>query len=484
MFKKKKIKKKNQKNMSNYFWIIVLFLVFIFGVFAFSYAHKIDLLSQEKITNIKQEKSENQSQEKIAINKENKEKLAKIKKQDKNKINILLIGRGGRLNDAPNLTDSIMLVSINTKLKTISIFSIPRDLYIKYKNWKYWRINKIYALEKHKTWSKQAWIDALEYNVEAITWEKIDYYINIDFEGFIKFVDAIWGIEITVPKKLVDYKFPDGNWWYTTFVIRKWTWLFDWETALKYARSRHSTSDFDRSLRQQQIIKAIRDKFVDWWFFENISNIKKAYEIFKKYVDTDIWLWDAIKIFSEVKDNDYKIISSNLNDSCFEWDNHCIKGWFLYVPERSLFWWASVLLVKWSQVWNLNNYKKIKKYLYFVFDNPLVYKENIDISVLNSTKTPLLAWNTAFELRKYWFNIPFKKEAVSTIRNELIEKSFINYKESIKDSETLKELKKIFPNIEFREVEDLKYSMDSDAQIEIIIWQDYKKIFDDLKNNL
>jgi len=135
MFKKKKIKKKNQKNMSNYFWIIVLFLVFIFGVFAFSYAHKIDLLSQEKITNIKQEKSENQSQEKIAINKENKEKLAKIKKQDKNKINILLIGRGGRLNDAPNLTDSIMLVSINTKLKTISIFSIPRDLYIKYKNW-------------------------------------------------------------------------------------------------------------------------------------------------------------------------------------------------------------------------------------------------------------------------------------------------------------------------------------------------------------
>jgi anionic cell wall polymer biosynthesis LytR-Cps2A-Psr (LCP) family protein len=46
----------------------------------------------------------------------------------------LLLGRGGIRNDAPNLTDSIILASINKKYKTISMFSIPRDLYVEYYN--------------------------------------------------------------------------------------------------------------------------------------------------------------------------------------------------------------------------------------------------------------------------------------------------------------------------------------------------------------
>ena len=48
------------------------------------------------------------------------------------KINFLLAGIGGGTHDGPELTDTIILASLNTRLKTVSLFSIPRDLYVKY----------------------------------------------------------------------------------------------------------------------------------------------------------------------------------------------------------------------------------------------------------------------------------------------------------------------------------------------------------------
>ena len=418
MFKKKKIYKKKKSNrIINIFWLIVIFSVFIFWIFSLSLAKQFDFFNNLKVV-------DNIEWVNIEV----------IKDKEDHKINILLLWRGGIRNDAPDLTDSIILASINKKTKTISMFSIPRDLYVEYKNGKSWKINKAYAIEKAKTWNKEAWIDALKYNIELLTSEIIDYYINIDFNGFVKFIDAIGWIQIEVKNTLIDEKFPDNNWGYRTFIVKKWNWLFDWETALNYARSRHSTSDFDRSLRQQQILQSVRNKLTEGWFFSKLSKAKAFYDVFIKYVITDIWLTDSIDIFKEVKNNEYKIISSNLNDSCFEWDPFCVKWWFLYTPERELYWGASVLLVNWSQIWKLNDYSQMEKYIDLVFNNTNIYKENINISVYNSTVTPLLAWNLSFELRKYWFNIPISSKSVWTLRWKVFTESFVNYKKEILDS--------------------------------------------------
>lgn len=478
MFKKKKILNKSKnKIIINLIWLIIILLIFMWGVFAISYTQKIDFFYNKKNLDKNQ-----------ILNLEKKQELIKKEKKqvdiNENKINILILWRWWDLNDAPNLTDSIILASINKDLKTISMFSIPRDLYVKYKSWYYWKINTVYALVKAKTWSESDWIDAIKYNVELLTWEKIDYYINIDFKGFIKFIDAIWWIEITVPKTLVDNKFPDNNWGYRTFIIKKWTWLFTWETALNYARSRHSTSDFDRSIRQQQIIKALRDKLTKWWFFEKLSNANKLYQVFEKYVLTDIWLTDAIKIFNEFKNSYYTIISSNLNDSCFEWGTFCTKWWFLYSPKKAFYGGSSVLLVKGSKLWKINNYQYIKNYTNLVFNNPKIFKENIEISILNSTQIPLLAWNLALDLRKYWFNIPRDNKSVSNLRKKNYIKSVIQYTSKIKNSKTIKHFKNIFKDIEFKEVNDLEYSLNINSQIEIIIWEDYKNILKSFYNNL
>ncbi len=98
-------------------------------------------------------------------------------------------------------------------------------------------------------------IKLLAEKVSEITGQGIDGYIVIDFSGFKNIVDALGGIHIDVPKDLVDREYPDNNWGYEVFTVRAGPQDFDGATALKYARSRHSTSDFDRSERQQLLLK-------------------------------------------------------------------------------------------------------------------------------------------------------------------------------------------------------------------------------------
>lgn len=62
---------------------------------------------------------------------------------------------------------------------------------------------------------------ALGGKLQEITGEKMDHYLNIDFTGFTKFVDLLGGIEVNVEEDLVDTEYPDGNWGYMTFRVKK-----------------------------------------------------------------------------------------------------------------------------------------------------------------------------------------------------------------------------------------------------------------------
>jgi len=106
------------------------------------------------------------------------------------KINILLVGVGGMTNDAPDLTDTIILASINTKLKTVSMLSVPRDLYVSYPNGGVGKINEVYLRGIKKGGQKKGFQD-LSDKIEEITGEKIQHYALVDFEGFVKVVDIL-----------------------------------------------------------------------------------------------------------------------------------------------------------------------------------------------------------------------------------------------------------------------------------------------------
>jgi LCP family protein required for cell wall assembly len=353
------------------------------------------------------------------------------------------------------------------------MLSIPRDLYVEYDDnkWSEWKINGIYAKNYYKSESKQKWMEALKSKVSKITWEKIDYFVNVDFNWFTKVIDALGWIEINVPNNFVDDQYPDGNWGYRTLVFRKWTWNFTWDNALKYARSRHSTSDFDRSLRQQQVISWAKQKIIEADYLTSPKKIKEFYNIYKQYIYSDIWITDLLTFLPIFKDVEkMKILPYNINDSCFYWSNTCEKWGFLYTPERVLYNGMSVLLLNWTEKNNLNEYDDFQLYTNRIYNNQEFFIENHEINVFNSLKVNHLAWILSNDIVPYGFNIP----KYNSIWNTPIvyPNSIIYYNNIDEDSETIKYLKEFF-KWEFIKTQVPKYSKVSSTKVEIIIWEDY-----------
>ena len=480
-------KKNNIENppsfIANLIWLIALSIILFLWIFLIKNANFFNFKIIENNINswsiIKNNESNNLSTVSDSKVIKDNNKIIKNDKviKDNNKINILLAWRWWWNHDAPNLTDTIILASINLDTKTISMLSIPRDFYVEYtsmysSSWttKKWKINWIYAIYNFKNNSQKIWMNTLRNKVSEITWEKIDFFINVDFKWFTKIIDTIWWIKMTVPNNFIDEKYPDWNWWYKTLIFKKWIWLFDWSNSLKYARSRHSTSDFDRSIRQQQVIKAIKEKLTWSYFLTSPWKIKELYEVFINHVYTDLNLQTIIKLaYSLNWPWDFKIISSNLNDSCFYWSDTCEKWWLLYSPNRELFWWMSVLLAEWTDIENLNNYKKIHKYTNIVFNLPKIFKENYKINIFNSIKVNHLAWKLSNDIVKYWFNVPSKNSIWNT--DKIYKESTIYYNNINDDSVTLKAIKYFF-NWKIIKTNKSLYSK-TNANIEIIIWEDY-----------
>ncbi len=459
-------KKNNLKNDNNIFssfiGIISICVVFVIGIIVIN---NFDILSFEMMNkNLTTEEVK-----KIEVKKE--EKIKQVR--ESNKINILLVWRGWWSHDAPDLTDTIILASLDKKKHLISMLSIPRDLYVEYDDnkWSEWKINGIYAKNYYKSESKQKWMEALKSKVSKITWEKIDYFVNVDFNWFTKVIDALGWIEINVPNNFVDDQYPDGNWGYRTLVFRKWTWNFTWDNALKYARSRHSTSDFDRSLRQQQVISWAKQKIIEADYLTSPKKIKEFYNIYKQYIYSDIWITDLLTFLPIFKDVEkMKILPYNINDSCFYWSNTCEKWGFLYTPERVLYNGMSVLLLNWTEKNNLNEYDDFQLYTNRIYNNQEFFIENHEINVFNSLKVNHLAWILSNDIVPYGFNIP----KYNSIWNTPIvyPNSIIYYNNIDEDSETIKYLKEFF-KWEFIKTQVPKYSKVSSTKVEIIIWEDY-----------
>lgn len=466
VFKKKVLKQTN--TLLNIVWVFIIILIFSLGYIA---VNSVNLGFKSNI---------NWSLTwtwKITI-----ENPTKQKKE----INILLVWRWWIWNDAPLLTDTIILAKLNPTKKTISLLSIQRDLYVNYpdKDWT-GKINSVYAhyfaqnlhQSNNRVKADRIWISKLASKIQDITWETIDFYINVDFDWFKKIIDTIGWIEVDIKHSFVDRTFPDWNWWYTTVSFKEWLQTMNWDMALKFSRSRHSTSDFDRSLRQQQVIEAIKNKLLSI----NISQIKELYDVFIQNLTTDISLENVIDLalnYWVLKDK-YNFISSNFNDSCLTPNSECQKWGILYVPNRAPFWGQWVSLINWSTASRLSNYELSRKYSDIVLNYPLISNENYEINIFNASWWAWVAWSFINEFKRYWFNV--SRSNIYTAP-EKYENSIIYYN-GIEDSDTLNALKKFFSG-KFEKTLEPKYPMawkntepTRRAKIEIIIWKDYQKLF-------
>jgi LCP family protein required for cell wall assembly len=190
-------------------------------------------------------------------------------------LNILFLGYGGPGDDEPNLTDSMLLVAIKPTSRQAAIISIPRDLVapipaLPDAGTITARINLAYAIgvDRHSFPNvRDSWQtptgggDLAAASVAEVTGQPVDYWVAVDFEAFRQVVDALGGVEIVVPEPLDDRYFPagEGN-AHTHIHFNAGRQRLNGERALEYARSRQTTSDFDRSRREQLLVMAIRQQ--------------------------------------------------------------------------------------------------------------------------------------------------------------------------------------------------------------------------------
>ena len=188
-------------------------------------------------------------------------------------INILFLGYGGPGHDGPYLTDSMLLLSIKPVSREVVIISIPRDLVapipaLPDQGTISARINLAYAIGVDRqsfpnvadSWrGPTGGGDLAAATVADVSGQPVDYWVAVDFKGFRQVVDALGGIDVTIPEPLDDPYFPAGE---TTAYIHihfdAGRQRLNGERALVYARSRQTTSDFDRSRRQRLMLVAIQ----------------------------------------------------------------------------------------------------------------------------------------------------------------------------------------------------------------------------------
>jgi LCP family protein required for cell wall assembly len=212
-------------------------------------------------------------------------------------VNILLLGTGGFGHPGGGLTDVIQVLSINLKNDKALIFSIPRDLYVDINGFGYHKINTAYNLGESLGHGKGGILVKKE--VEQVLGLPIHYYLKIDFDGFEEIVDILGGVEVCVDKSINDSQ-------HGTYIPTGCQQM-NGSQALAYARSRYTTSDFDRSQRQQKLIFAIKNKILKLNFLLNPIKINQAFSVLTGNLNTDIKfseLRDMGQIFSKIsKDN-------------------------------------------------------------------------------------------------------------------------------------------------------------------------------------
>jgi LCP family protein required for cell wall assembly len=180
-------------------------------------------------------------------------------------LNVLLIGHDGDVipGDPSFNTDTMIVVSINRDTQTVSMLSLPRDLYVYIPNWTMQRLNLAYGHGEAVGWTDGGWgllRQTILYNFGI----EVHYYAMADFDGFQEIINTLGTVKIAVDCPIQDYRYmgpgednTPGLEDYAMWTLPVGVYDMDGDLALWYSRSRHNTIDFDRGRRQQQILRAI-----------------------------------------------------------------------------------------------------------------------------------------------------------------------------------------------------------------------------------
>lgn len=310
------------------------------------------------------------------------------------RTNFLLLGIGGENHDGGDLTDTFLVVSYHSVDGTLALLSVPRDFWSAASDGIGMRVNRIYEYEKWRLKDSPAALESVAETASQIVDLPIHYYMKINFTGFVDLVDALGGVKVLVENAIEDPYYPCPDLLnYCPFSISAGVQTLDGETALQFARSRKTTSDFDRGLRQQKILEAVREKALALDLLTSPRKLKSFYNIFSEHTETNLRFRELIQLGKIAENfNKQNIVQIVLSDE------PNFVGGLLYAPNREDYNGAAVLLP------NGDDFRQIHMLTSVLFDHPRVVVDALTIEVLNASGRPRIANDAAYYLNRFGLN--------------------------------------------------------------------------------
>lgn len=378
----------NNKKIIKLILKLFTFIFIVLTIFAISFSYEIFSAGQKIFSNNEKQYSIITQFKELLFN-----PVEELKGEKENRINILFLGIGGKGHNGEGLTDTIMIFSIKPQEKEAALISFPRDMYVQIPDTK---LNtKINAIKNFGDRSKNKnGINLIKKVASEISGLDIHYYVELDFQGFIKIIDDLEGIDIYLENTINDPTYPNFNRGYDPFYITEGWHHLDGTTALKVARSRHSKmGDFDRIKRQQDIIKATKQKIFEKHNKFDITSFKNILNSLSDNITTDLKIKEIPRFYQIAKEiKNHQITSETIDTKTYLNRTYVGLGYTLEAKNK--------------------NYEQIKKLSANIFQieiseerKALIEKDNANIEIKNGTGNLDLANKVAYDLENLGYKI-------------------------------------------------------------------------------
>lgn len=329
-----------------------------------------------------------------------------LRKEGDGRINVMLLGVGGPNHPGGTLADTVMLVSIDPKTKQAAALSIPRDFYVPIGDAKKFGHSKINAAHSYGEQNKYpgGGPALTKQTLENVLDLPIHFFVRADFYGFKKAIDSVGGVDVTVEKALYDPYYPTDSFNGTTVLrVPAGRQHMNGELALKFARSRQTTSDFDRGARQQLVLLALKEKVFTLGTLSNPIKVQALIDTVGSHVRTDVSFRDLKDLIKIIKDIDTSNVEPKVLDTSA--DNVLMFG---RIPGA-----GSIIIPKAG----IDKFIDVRIMVHSLFSDSYIKEENAGVEVQNGTFTAGFGTEVSRLLKGYGYNVV--KTTTATKQNHI-----------------------------------------------------------------
>ncbi len=300
--------------------------------------------------------------------------FGQLKGEGQGRVNIMMLGIGDPGHAGGNLSDTNILVSVDTRKHQVAVISIPRDTRVKVPG---------YGQAKINTANANGGIPVAKQVFESSLGVPVHYYVRANFTGLSDVVDAVGGVDVNNATLLVDKSYPCEKNQYKEcgFRLAPGKHHLDGATALQYVRCRKGTcgDDFGRAERQQEVMQAIRTKATAAGTIANPIAVGKLIAAAGNNIETDLSVNNLMRLNELTKQTP----KSSIYNVVF---NTKEGGFLSQLPGSDI-------------VPTSGNFNDIREFVQQIFVRAPIWSEHPTVIIQNGTSTVGLGGRFSGKLR-------------------------------------------------------------------------------------